>query len=53
MRDVQLYSADQFFIGRFSRDGIVAKRYDRLSKLLPDVPTICNRAFGNHDIICQ
>ena len=38
MRDVQLYSADQFFIGRFSRDGIVAKRYDRLSKLLPDVP---------------
>ncbi len=38
MRDVQLYSADQFFIGRFSRDGLVAKRYDRITKLLPDVP---------------
>ncbi len=38
MRDVQIYSADEFFVGRFSRDGVVAKRYDRLSKLLPDVP---------------
>ncbi len=38
MRDVQIYSADEFFVGRFSRDGAVAKRYDRLSKLLPDVP---------------
>ncbi|KZR68544.1 Lipid A export ATP-binding/permease protein MsbA [Prochlorococcus marinus str. MIT 1313] len=38
MRDVQIYSADEFFVRRFSRDGVVAKRYDRLSKLLPDVP---------------
>lgn len=38
MRDVQIYSADEFFVGRFSRDGAIAKRYDRLSKLLPDVP---------------
>ena len=38
MRDVQLYSAEDFFVRRFSRDGYIAKRYDRLSKLLPDVP---------------
>ncbi|RNC94192.1 MAG: ABC transporter ATP-binding protein [Synechococcus sp. YX04-3] len=38
MRDVQLYSAERFFINRFSNDGVVAKRYDRLTKLLPDVP---------------
>ncbi|MFL0733616.1 MAG: ABC transporter ATP-binding protein, partial [Prochlorococcus sp.] len=38
IRDVQLYSADDFFIQRFSNNGVVAKRYDRLAKLLPDVP---------------
>jgi ATP-binding cassette subfamily B protein len=38
IRDVHLYSADQFFIGRFATDGLVAKRYDKLAKLLPDVP---------------
>ena len=38
MRDVQLYSAERFFISRFAGDGVVAKRYDRLTKLLPDVP---------------
>ena len=38
IRDVQLYSAHNFFIDRFSEDGVVAKRYDRLIKLLPDVP---------------
>lgn len=38
MRDVQLYSAERFFISRFAADGVVAKRYDRLTKLLPDVP---------------
>ena len=38
MRDVQLYSADQYFSSRFSRDGVIAKRYDRLTRLLPDVP---------------
>ena len=38
MRDVQLYSAERFFINRFASDGVVAKRYDRLTKLLPDVP---------------
>lgn len=38
MREVQLYSAEKFFIDRLSRDGTLGKRYDRLSKLLPDVP---------------
>ncbi|CAE06688.1 ABC transporter ATP-binding protein [Parasynechococcus marenigrum] len=38
MRDVHLYSADRYFLGSFSRNGIVAKRYERLVKLLPDVP---------------
>ncbi len=38
IRDVHLYSADQYFIGRFAKDGLVAKRYDKLAKLLPDVP---------------
>ena len=38
MRDVQIYSAEDFFVRRFSRNGVIAKRYDRLSKLLPDVP---------------
>ena len=30
IRDVHLYSADQFFIGRFAKDGLVAKRYDKV-----------------------
>ena len=38
MKDIQLYSADQYFLSRFSHDGVIAKRYDRLTKLLPDVP---------------
>ncbi len=38
MRDVHLYSADHYFLSNFSRNGIVAKRYERLVKLLPDVP---------------
>lgn len=38
IRDVQLYSSHKFFIDRFSEDGVIAKRYDRLIKLLPDIP---------------
>ena len=38
IRDVHLYSADQYFVSRFSSDGVIAKRYDRLTRLLPDVP---------------
>ena len=38
MRDVHLYSADHYFLSNFSQNGIVAKRYQRLVKLLPDVP---------------
>ena len=38
IRDVHLYSADKYFVSRFSADGVIAKRYDRLTRLLPDVP---------------
>ena len=38
IRDIQLNSVDTFFINRFSGYGVIAKRYDRLSKLLPDIP---------------
>ncbi|WP_186484649.1 ABC transporter ATP-binding protein [Synechococcus sp. A15-127] len=38
MRDIQLYSSHQFFVDRFMRDGTIAKRNDRLSNLLPNVP---------------
>ena len=38
IRDVHLYSADPYFVSRFSSDGVIAKRYDRLTRLLPDVP---------------
>ena len=37
-RDVQLYSSHQYFIDRFRRDGIIAKRFEMQSRLLPDVP---------------
>ena len=36
--DVQLYSSHEYFVKRFSDSGILAKRNDRLSKLLPAVP---------------
>ena len=38
MRDVQLYSSHNYFVDRFSREGVLAKRNDRLSSLLPNVP---------------
>ena len=38
IRDVHLYSAHQHFIDKFSSDGVVSKRYDRLIKLMPSVP---------------
>lgn len=38
IRDVQLYSSHDFFVRRFSHDGMIARRYERLSRLLPDVP---------------
>ena len=36
--DVQLYSSHEYFVNRFSGSGILAKRNDRLSKLLPAIP---------------
>ena len=38
IRDVHIYSAHQHFIDKFSSDGVVSKKYDRLIKLMPDVP---------------
>ena len=46
VREVQLYSAEQYFVSRFSRDGVVAKRYDRISRLLPDVPRLVIEPAG-------
>ena len=38
IRDVQLYSSHEYFVTRFSGAGVLAKRNDRLSSLLPTVP---------------
>lgn len=38
IRDILLYSSHSFYIERFSRDGAIAKQYERQSRLLPDVP---------------
>jgi ATP-binding cassette subfamily B protein len=38
MRDIHLYSSHDYFVTRFSRDGAIAKRNDRLAQLLPSVP---------------
>ena len=46
MREVQLYSAENYFVSRFSRDGVVAKRFDRVGKLLPDVPRLVIEPAG-------
>lgn len=46
MREVQLYSAENYFVTKFSRDGVVAKRFDRVGKLLPDVPRLVIEPAG-------
>tara|TARA_B100001939_G_scaffold46009_1_gene35569 strand:- start:1542 stop:3359 length:1818 start_codon:yes stop_codon:yes gene_type:complete len=46
VREVQLYSAEKYFISRFARDGLIAKRYDRISRLLPDVPRLVIEPAG-------
>ena len=38
IRDVHLYSSHQYFVDRFSGSGVLAKRNERLSSLLPTVP---------------
>jgi len=38
MRDIHLYSSQSYFVSRFTKDGAVAKRNDRLAQLLPSVP---------------
>ena len=46
MREVQLYSAEDYFVSRFARDGVIAKRYDRIGRLLPDVPRLVIEPAG-------
>ena len=46
MREVQLYGAEPYFASKFSRDGGIAKRYDRIGKLLPDVPRLVIEPAG-------
>jgi ATP-binding cassette subfamily B protein len=38
IRDIHLHGAENFFISRFGSIGSQGKRYDRLLKLLPDIP---------------
>ena len=38
IRDIHLYSSQNYFVSRFTKDGAVAKRNDRLAQLLPSVP---------------
>ena len=46
MREVQLYSAENYFVSRFARDGVIAKRYDRIGRLLPDIPRLVIEPAG-------
>lgn len=46
MREVQLYSAENYFVSRFAHDGVIAKRYDRIGRLLPDVPRLVIEPAG-------
>lgn len=46
MRDVQLYGAEAYFTRRFAHDGVIAKRYDRIGRLLPDVPRLIIEPAG-------
>ena len=38
IRDVQLYSAERYYFDQFEAIGVKGKKYDRISKLLPDLP---------------
>ena len=38
IRDIHLHGVEDFFINRFGSIGSQGKRYDRLLKLLPDIP---------------
>lgn len=38
IRDIHLHGSEGFFIGRFREIGAEGKRYDRLRKIIPDLP---------------
>ena len=46
MREVQLYGAEPYFSAKLSRDGGIAKRYDRIGKLLPGIPRLVIEPAG-------
>ncbi len=46
MREVQLYGAEEYFALKFSRYGRIAKRNDRIGRLLPDIPRLVIEPAG-------
>ena len=46
MREVQLYGAERYFSSKFAVDGGIAKRYDRIGRLLPDIPRLVIEPAG-------
>ena len=38
IRDVHLYGAERYYLDRFEAIGVRGKKYDRLAKLLPEIP---------------
>ena len=38
VRDVQLYGAEAYYVNKFSGIGVQGKRYDRIARLLPEIP---------------
>jgi len=46
IRDVQLYGVEPYYINKFSAIGIRGKRYDRIARLLPDIPRFVIEPVG-------
>ena len=38
IRDIHLHASERFFLNRFKHIGVAGKRYDRMVKILPDLP---------------
>ncbi|GCE64668.1 ABC transporter ATP-binding protein [cyanobiont of Ornithocercus magnificus] len=38
IRDIHLHASEKFFLNRFKHIGMAGKRYDRMVKILPDLP---------------
>lgn len=46
IRDVHLHGAELYFIDRFKSIGAEGKRYDRLAKIIPDLPRVVIEPTG-------